>query len=69
MLKDNDAALIIGTRNDLRQRYLRIVDMAGLWRQHTGLGFVFAVWAVRNKDISRVADMISPVLGMRTRAN
>ncbi len=51
MLKDNDAALIIGdpamtfARDDLR-----IVDMARLWREYTGLGFVFAVWAVRNKD-------------------
>lgn len=56
MLKDNDAALIIGdpamtfARDDLR-----IVDMSSLWRQYTGLGFVFAVWAVRNKDLSRVA--------------
>lgn len=56
MLKDNDAALIIGdpamtfARDDLR-----VVDMSGLWREHTGLGFVFAVWAIRNKDISRVA--------------
>jgi chorismate dehydratase len=58
MLKDNDAALIIGdpamtfARDDLR-----IVDMAGLWRKYTGLGFVFAVWAVRNKDSSRVASI------------
>jgi chorismate dehydratase len=56
MLKDNDAALIIGdpamtfTRNDLH-----IVDMAALWRKYTGLDFVFAVWAVGNKDLSRVA--------------
>lgn len=56
MLKDNDAALIIGdpamtfARDDLR-----IVDMASLWREYTGLGFVFAVWAVRNKDSARVA--------------
>jgi chorismate dehydratase len=56
MLKDNDAALIIGdpamtfARDDLR-----VVDMAGLWREHTGLGFVFAVWAARNKDLPRVA--------------
>lgn len=56
MLKDNDAALIIGdpamtfARDDLR-----VVDMAGLWREHTGLGFVFALWAVGNKDVSRVA--------------
>ncbi len=56
MLTDNDAALIIGdpamsfARDDLR-----IVDMAGLWREYTGLGFVFAVWAVGNKDLSRVS--------------
>jgi len=56
MLKDNDAALIIGdpamtfARDDLR-----IVDMARLWREYTGLGFVFAVWAVRNKDSARAA--------------
>jgi chorismate dehydratase len=56
MLKESDAALIIGdpamtfTRNGLR-----ILDMASLWREHTGLGFIFAVWAVRNKDLSRVA--------------
>jgi chorismate dehydratase len=56
MLRDNDAALIIGdpamtfARNDLR-----VVDMAGLWREYTGLGFVFAVWAVRNKNLSQVA--------------
>jgi len=56
MLKDNDAALIIGdpamtfARDDLR-----IVDMASLWREYTGLGFVFAVWAVRSNASSRVA--------------
>jgi chorismate dehydratase len=56
MLKDNDAALIIGdpamtfARDDLR-----ILDMASLWREYTGLGFVFAVWAVLNKDLSKVA--------------
>ena len=56
MLKDNDAALIIGDpAMTFARDGLRIVDMAGLWREHTGLSFVFAVWAVRNKDISSVA--------------
>lgn len=56
MLRDNDAALIIGdpamtfAKNDLR-----VVDMAGLWREYTGLGFVFAVWAVQNKNLFQVA--------------
>jgi chorismate dehydratase len=56
MLKDNDAALIIGDPAMTFARVdLRTIDMASLWRDYTGLGFVFAVWAVRNKDVSRVA--------------
>jgi chorismate dehydratase len=55
MLKENDAALIIGDpAMTFARAGLRVVDMAGLWRKYTGLGFVFAVWAVRNKDVSRV---------------
>ncbi|HET6890235.1 MAG TPA: menaquinone biosynthesis protein [Pyrinomonadaceae bacterium] len=48
MLSENDAALIIGdpamtfTRNDLR-----VFDMASLWREFTGHGFAFAMWAMR----------------------
>ena len=58
MLKDNDAALIIGdpamtfARDDLR-----IVDMASLWREYTGLGFVFAVWAVRVSEVLKLAHV------------
>jgi chorismate dehydratase len=56
MLNDNDAALIIGDpAMTFARADLRIVDMASLWRKYTGLGFVFAVWAVRNKALSRVA--------------
>ncbi len=48
MLNENDAGLIIGdpamtfTRHDLH-----IFDMATLWHEFTGLGFAFAMWAVR----------------------
>ncbi len=58
MLKDHDAALIIGdpamtfARDDLR-----IVDMASLWREYTGLGFVFAVWAVRVSEVHKLAHV------------
>ncbi len=56
MLKDNDAALVIGDpAMTFARNGLRILDMASLWREYTGLGFVFAVWAMRNKDLSRVA--------------
>ncbi len=58
MLKDNDAGLIIGDpAMTFARDGLRIVDMAGLWREHTDLGFVFAVWAIRNKDVSTLAPI------------
>ena len=55
MLERNDAALIIGdpamvfTRGDLK-----IWDMASLWRNYTGLGFVFAMWMLNDSAIDRV---------------
>jgi chorismate dehydratase len=51
MLTDSDAALIIG---DPALRLsagsdpeIRVFDLAQLWHQHTGLGFVFAMWMTR----------------------
>jgi len=55
MLERNDAALIIGdpamvfTRGDLR-----IWDMASLWRNYTGLGFVFAMWMLNDSAMDHV---------------
>ncbi len=47
MLVRNDAALIIGDpAMTIRRQDLRILDMASLWRKHTGLGFVFALWMI-----------------------
>jgi len=47
MLSDNDGALIIGDPGMTFARgNLRLFDMAELWREHTGLGFVFALWMV-----------------------
>jgi chorismate dehydratase len=54
MLDKNDAALIIGDPGmGFRRRGLNVWDMAGLWKQHTGLGFVFAMWMVRDDAIQR----------------
>ena len=48
MLEKNDAALIIGDPGmTFRRQGLNVWDMASLWREHTGLGFVFAMWMVR----------------------
>lgn len=52
MLERNDAALIIGDPGMTFPRTgLKVWDMASLWRNYTGLGFVFAMWMVRNEKI------------------
>ena len=54
MLDKNDAALIIGDPGmGFRRRGLNVWDMAGLWKQYTGLGFVFAMWMVRDEAVER----------------
>ncbi len=48
MLDRNDAALIIGDPGMTFPRTgLKVWDMATLWRNYTGFGFVFAMWMVR----------------------
>ncbi|HWS89417.1 MAG TPA: menaquinone biosynthesis protein [Pyrinomonadaceae bacterium] len=45
MLECHDAALVIGDPAMTFDRSgLRVYDMAALWREFTGLGFVFAMW-------------------------
>lgn len=55
MLADNDAALIIG---DPAMRIaggeLRVFDLAALWHEYTGLGFVFAMWMARASEAERI---------------
>jgi chorismate dehydratase len=49
MLEQNDAALIIGDPGMTFPRAgLKVWDMASLWRNYTDLGFVFAMWMVRD---------------------
>ncbi len=58
MLHKNDAALIIG---DPAMTFSRtggyVYDLADLWRRHTGLGFVFAMWMARAHDLEKVRDL------------
>jgi chorismate dehydratase len=35
---------------------LKVWDMASLWRNYTGLGFVFAMWMVRDDERARRVD-------------
>jgi chorismate dehydratase len=54
MLANNDGALIIGDPGmTFARERLQLFDMAELWRQHTGLGFVFAVWMVGAESIEK----------------
>jgi chorismate dehydratase len=55
MLDGSDAALLIGDPAMIfpRQR-LRVYDLASLWREHTGLGFVFAMWMAREGAAEKV---------------
>ncbi len=57
MLKDSDAALLIGDPSLALSvppavaggLSLKVFDLASLWHQHTGLGFVFAMWMTRKE--------------------
>ena len=55
MLGRHDAALVIGDPAMTFERAgLRVYDMAALWREHTGLGFVFAMWMAQRGASERV---------------
>jgi chorismate dehydratase len=55
MLRENDAALIIGDPGMTFSREQVVVyDLAEMWREHTGLGFVFAMWMAREEELERV---------------
>lgn len=55
MLARHDAALVIGDPAMTFEREgLRVYDMAALWREHTGLGFVFAMWMAHESSAESV---------------
>jgi predicted solute-binding protein len=55
MLERNDAALIIGDpAMKIPPDKFRIFDLAALWHDFTGLGFVFAMWMAQNDHAEQV---------------
>lgn len=55
MLLEADAALMIGDpAMTFPRANLRVYDLASLWREQTGLGFVFAMWMLREAAAERV---------------
>jgi chorismate dehydratase len=58
MLKNADAALLIGDpAMSFNRAGLRVYDLASLWREKTGLGFVFAMWMGRERAIGKIAEV------------
>lgn len=55
MLADSDAAMLIGDpalrMSAAADPERRVYDLAQLWHEHTGLGFVFAMWMTRRASI------------------
>jgi chorismate dehydratase len=59
VLGGSDAALVIGDpAMTFAREGLSVHDLATLWREHTGLGFVFAMWMARARDarLARAVD-------------
>ena len=57
MLMHADAALIIGDpAMTIPRDQFRVFDLATLWHEFTGLGFIFAMWMVRKKSFEKVAS-------------
>ncbi|HEX8494229.1 MAG TPA: menaquinone biosynthesis protein [Pyrinomonadaceae bacterium] len=58
MLREADAALMIGDpAMTFPRENLRVYDLASLWREQTGLGFVFAMWMLREDAAESVSEI------------
>jgi len=59
MLAQCDAGLLIGDPALLAETgAFHVYDLATLWQQHTGLPFVFAVWAVRKAALAEAGGKV-----------
>lgn len=55
MLSTADAALIIGDPGmSFSREHVVVYDLAELWRKHTSLGFVFAMWMAHERELEKV---------------
>src|SRR2546423_11005283 len=58
MMQQADAALIIGDpAMTISREQFRVFDLATLWHEFTGCGFVFAMWMVRNDSFEKVRSV------------
>ncbi|MEV7131056.1 menaquinone biosynthesis protein [Streptomyces sp. NPDC093260] len=67
MFKDADAAVVIGDvglaacAGRLPEEGLEVHDLGALWKEWTGLPFVFAVWAARRDYHQRCPELVDEV--------
>jgi chorismate dehydratase len=58
MMQRADAALIIGDpAMSIAREQFRVFDLATLWHEFTGLGFVFAMWMVRKDAVAKIRSI------------
>lgn len=58
MLQHSDAALIIGDpAMRIPRHQFRVFDLATLWHDYTGFGFVFAMWMVRKDRVGKIRSI------------
>src|SRR6185503_5396629 len=58
MMQQADAALIIGDpAMSISREQFRVFDLATLWHEFTGFGFVFAMWMVRNDAVEKISSI------------
>src|SRR2546423_1067957 len=58
MMQQADAALIIGDpAMTISREQFRVFDLATLWHEFTGCGFVFAMWMVRNNNAEKIRSI------------
>jgi len=58
MLAHADAALIIGDpAMKISRDQFRVFDLASLWHEFTGFGFVFAMWMVRKDCAEKISSI------------
>ncbi|MFH2065304.1 MAG: menaquinone biosynthesis protein [Pseudomonadota bacterium] len=64
--ENHDAVLVIGNSaltGGWESRFPYIYDLGELWKQETGLPFVFAVWAVRKAFARRYPKVVADIAG------
>ena len=58
MLKENDAALLIGDpAMNISLQGVHVFDLASVWRRYTNTGFVFAMWMARADALAMVSKV------------